>query len=133
MDIEVDGVPFVLRKVDVSATKQKSWDLSNVFATDEMIKVYCMESDPAMMRWSVRALEPQPGAILLRKDKVFEEAEATAKIFFEKQQVEQQKMLQNVQLEFDDPMEFLAEKPVDPSPQAPSAILGEDDDDDGGF
>ena len=27
-------------------------------------------------------------------------------------------MLQNVQLEFDDPMEFLAEKPVDPSPQA---------------
>jgi len=130
IDIEVDGVPFTVRKVDISATRQ-NFDLSSVFVTDEMIKVYCLESDPTMMRWSIRALEPQPGAILFRKDKVFEEAEATAKTFFEKQQVEKQKteeILQSVGLNVA-PMDFLAEKPADPPGQAPSAVLDDDDDD----
>jgi len=91
MDIEVEGVPFVMRKVDISATRE-GFNLTDLFSTEEMIKVYCMESDPGLMRWSIRALEPSPGAILFDKDKVFEEAEETAKIFYEKQKLEQQQM-----------------------------------------
>ena len=91
MDIEVEGVPFIMRKVDISATKEK-FNLTDLFSTEDMIKVYCLESDPGLMRWSIRALEPSPGAILFDKDKVFEKAEETAKIFYEKQKLEQQQM-----------------------------------------
>lgn len=88
MIIEVEGVPFLVRKVDISATRQ-NFNLTDLFSTEEMIKVYyCLFSDPEDMRWSIRALEPSPGAILFDKDKVFEEAEETAKIFYELQKLQ---------------------------------------------
>ncbi len=90
--IEVEGVPFFLRKFEISASRE-GFNVTHLFSTEEMIKVYCLESDAksAEMRWSIRALEPSPGAILLDKDKVFEEAEETAKAFYEWQESEKQR------------------------------------------
>ena len=88
MTIEVEGVPFFLRKVDISASRE-IYDVTHLFSTEEMIKVYCLAESP-QMRWSIRALEPSPGAILFDKDKVFEEAEETAKAFYEWQESEKQ-------------------------------------------
>ena len=106
MDIEVEGVPFQVRKVDISATRQ-DFNLTDLFSTEEMIKVYCLESDPDLMRWCIRALEPSPGAILFDKDKVFEKAEETAKIFYERQKLEKQEMFQSLFEDFEDPLEYL--------------------------
>ena len=105
MDIEVEGVPFSVRKVEISGTRT-GFELTDLFSTEEMIKVYCMESDPEDMRWSIRALEPSPGAILFDKDKVFEKAEETAKIFYERQELEKQEMLQSLFEDFEDPLEY---------------------------
>jgi len=133
MDIEIDGVPFTIRKVDVTSYR-KPFELSDIFATDEMIKVYCMDSDESgELRWSIRALEPTPGAIMFRKDKVFEEAEETAKIFFEKQVVERKKMDENLQQTLNSALDDFMENPADSteSKAPPSSVLGDDDDDAG--
>eukprot|EP00435_Cladocopium_sp_Y103_P035709 s411_g9.t1 len=131
MDIEIDGVPFIMRKVDVTSYR-KPFELSDIFATDEMIKVYCVESDEeGELRWSIRALEPTPGAILFRKDKVFEEAEETAKIFYEKQVAERKKMDENLQqsLTAQDSFAFLSDPAESTESKAsPSSILGDEDD-----
>ena len=104
MRFEVEGVPFRVRKVEISATRE-DFKLTDLFSTEEMIKVYCLESDPdppsVSMRWSIRALEPSPGAILFDKDKVFEEAEETAKIFYEWQELEEEKKIQSLSKMFD--------------------------------
>ena len=126
MYCEVEGVPFIMRKVDISATRQ-GFNLTDLFSTEEMIKVYCLESHPDQMRWSIRALEPSPGAILFDKDKVFEEAEETAKIFYERQKLELQNMDKMIKSYFDHASDLFEDKYlVDRS----SVIESDDDDDD---
>ncbi|CAK9019982.1 30S ribosomal protein S1 [Durusdinium trenchii] len=92
MDIEIDEVPFNMRKVEITGFN-KTWDISDIFSLDEMIKVYCMIADKNSgdLRWSTRALEEVPGEIIRNKAKVFENAEEAAKKFFEKQQNMRQK------------------------------------------
>ncbi|CAK9043915.1 30S ribosomal protein S1 [Durusdinium trenchii] len=70
VDIEIDGVPFNLRKVDLSGYS-KAWEIAEVFSMDETIKVYCIlaDGDNGDFRWSTRALEEVPGAIVLNKAK----------------------------------------------------------------
>lgn len=92
MDIEIEGIPFPVSKVDIS--RNTRFDPQELFVIDEIIKVYCMSSDPesGQFRFSLRALEKRPGALLLNKQKVFDEAEETAKIFYERQKIEREKI-----------------------------------------
>ena len=119
MGFELDGVAFVMRKVDIS-NYRKPWELTDIFAMGEKIKVYCMEANEEFghIKWSIRALEPVPGALVFIKDKVFEEAEETAKIFYEKQMAAKQKM------------EPLLENSLGPSSLLLSDDMTYDDDDD---
>ena len=84
LDIEIDGVPFVVRKSDITGAR-KNYEIADFFEAGEIVKVYCLSSDGAYRKlpWSMRALEPEPGALLVDKAKVFAEAEETAKIFYE--------------------------------------------------
>ena len=84
LDIEIDGVPFVMRKADITGAR-KNYEIADFFEAGEIVKVYCLSSDFAYgkLPWSMRALEPEPGALLVDKAKVFAEAEETAKIFYE--------------------------------------------------
>ncbi|CAE7610026.1 30S ribosomal protein S1, chloroplastic [Symbiodinium microadriaticum] len=44
MDIEIEGIPFPVSKVDIS--RNTRFDPQELFVIDEIIKVYCMSSDP---------------------------------------------------------------------------------------
>jgi len=126
MDIEVDGVPFTVSKVDIS--KNTRFDPQALFVVDEEIKVYCMSSDKetGSLRFSLRALERRPGALLLNKQKVFDEAEETAKLFYERQKIEKTKLTENLSrtLSEDD-------EPPAPAPKTTgdvlNSILGDED------
>ena len=118
MDIQVDGVLFTMRKVHVTGSR-KTYDLMRLFEVGEIVKVYCMYSDDSgEMSWSMRALEAEPGALLVDKAKVFAEAEETAKIFYEKEQEEQRKM----EREFFGTLENLFV-----TPPSASSVLSDDD------
>ena len=67
MDIEVEGVPFTISKVDIS--KNVRFDPQELFVVDEEIKVYCVSSnkETGSLGFSLRALEKCPGALLLKK------------------------------------------------------------------
>lgn len=54
-----------------------------------MIKVLCVSVCQDEVHWSIRALEPKPGALLKNKVKVFEEAEANARLFMPRRAEEQ--------------------------------------------
>ena len=99
MDVEIDGVPFPLKKGDItSATSQ--WEFEDVFTPQETVKV-CWTSQ-ALERSliprssprsviSMRALERVPGEVIYDKAKVFEEADETAKKLFAWERLEKQK------------------------------------------
>ena len=99
----------------------------------EKIKVYCMEANEEFghIKWSIRALEPVPGALVFRKDKVFEEAEETAKIFYEKQMAEKQRFEQ--EFEPVDPLSLLNGVREPSSSVLSDDVTCDDDDDDEGF
>ena len=54
-----------------------------------MIKVLCVSVCQDEVHWSIRAPEPKPGALLKNKVKVFEEAEANARLFMPRRAEEQ--------------------------------------------
>ena len=95
MDILIDGVRFRLRKIDITSCKEPGFgsvELSDVFRIGEVIKVLCVAVRQDEVHWSIRALEPKPGALLKNKVKVFEEAEANARLFRQRRAEELRKM-----------------------------------------
>mmetsp|Transcript_59862 Transcript_59862/g.107511 ORF Transcript_59862/g.107511 Transcript_59862/m.107511 type:complete len:485 (-) Transcript_59862:60-1514(-) len=126
MDVEVEGIPFPMKKLDISGNQR--FNMMDVFTVDEVVKVYCISSDPTSgdIRFSMRALEPRPGAILLNKQKVFDEAEETAKKFFEKATAEKEKLAENLREELSEPKATTAGSALD-------SILGDEDEDAGIF
>ena len=87
LHIEIGGDSFPLYPHAIT------WDtggksLKDVFHINETIKVYCLRSKStpsyevekmAPWIWSIKALEPFPGALIKDKAKVFAEAEQSAK------------------------------------------------------
>ncbi|CAE7645242.1 RPS1 [Symbiodinium necroappetens] len=128
MDIEIEGIPFPVSKVDIS--RNTRFDPQELFVIDEIIKVYCMSSDPesGQFRFSLRALEKRPGALLLNKQKVFDEAEETAKIFYERQKIEREKIDKTLSSTLgDDEEETKSSAPTDAAGML-DFMLGDDDD-----
>ena len=88
ISILIHGLLFHVRPFDITSSRRPV-ELSDVFRVGEVIKVFCIDSDEdGHVRWSIRALEPEPGALLKNKEskeKVFEEAETNARLFLRKQ------------------------------------------------
>jgi len=122
MAVDVDGIQVNIRKIDISGDTK--FNISDLFDLGESIKCYAQTTFNELsgeIRLSIRALEPQRGAIKKYKDKVFEMAEETGKKYFEESQKEKKRLFESVS----DSLGKASEKggSVD-------LILGDDDDDD---
>merc|ERR1712232_395789 len=102
IDMEVDGYPCSIAKVNVSAATQ--YKLEDVFYTGEMIKVYVLSTleKDGSINFSTRALERKRGEITRNKARVFANAEETAKIAFEKFSKAKAKLTENLATALDD-------------------------------
>jgi len=96
IDMEVDGYPCSMGKIEISAAPR--YDLLELFRTGEMIKVYVLSTLEAdgSIKFSTRALERKRGELLRNKAKVFANAEETAKKAFEKFTEAKQKLADNL-------------------------------------
>jgi len=84
IEMEVDGYPCSMGKVEISAAPR--YDLTDVFRTGEMIKVYVLSTleKDGSIKFSTRALERKRGEIVRNKARVFANAEETAQKAFER-------------------------------------------------
>merc|ERR1719215_690972 len=80
IDMEVDGYPCSMGKIEISAAR--TYEVTDVFRTGEMIKVYVLSTleKDGSIKFSTRALERKRGEIVRNKAKVFANAEETGKV-----------------------------------------------------
>jgi len=86
IDVMIQGVQVQIGKVDISQNTR--FDMQDVFEMDEEIKaaVFKVIEKTGEVRLSIRALEAKRGQVLTNKEKMFANAERTAKKFFAKMQ-----------------------------------------------
>lgn len=134
----VENYQCTMRKIDVAYAPQGAdFELSDVFEVDEVIKVYVLsvQLDVGGVRFSTRALEPRPGAMLIDKKKVFAMAEATAKKYTESAKAEAEKFAERLSGALEDDLvdesdgeEELSFAPKKPKKASVEDIMGDDSD-----
>jgi len=121
MAVDVDGLQVNIRKIDISGNPR--FNIADLFEMGESIKCYAqtVSESSGEIRLSTRALERKRGEIISNKESVFENAEETAKKFFEESQKEKEKIFANMSETLDSPDPSGKSKGVDD-------ILGDDED-----
>jgi len=135
VEVEVQGVSCTISKTNVTGAPGSSFQMTDVFRIDEIIKVYVMDvlEKDGQIKLSTRALERKRGAMLRNKAKVFQMAEETAKLFFERSQAQKNKVFESL-AGIGDVLDGGIEGLKAPKKTQASSVLGDEDDDDlGGF
>lgn len=130
IDMEVDGYPCSIAKVNVSAAS--NYKLEDVFRTGEEIKVYVLSTleKDGSINFSTRALERKRGEITRNKARVFANAEETAKIAFEKFSKAKQELTENLLTALDDGLgDFSGSPSTSTKDKSASSVLGDDSED----
>eukprot|EP00930_Biecheleria_cincta_P096591 TRINITY_DN88413_c0_g1_i1.p1 TRINITY_DN88413_c0_g1~~TRINITY_DN88413_c0_g1_i1.p1 ORF type:complete len:654 (-),score=138.15 TRINITY_DN88413_c0_g1_i1:40-1872(-) len=131
IDMEVEGYPCAMTKVEISAAK--TYEIADVFRTGEIIKVYVLSTleKDGSIKFSTRALERKRGEIIRNKAKVFANAEETAKMAFEKFSEAKQKLAENLASALgEDRFGGLFDEGTDSKKgKSMSSLLGDDDSD----